>query len=65
MVQNYLIIDGGVVVNVIVAAPADIPAIQGNHQAIIAATDVPEGVWIDWLWDGTNFSPPPPKPLRA
>jgi hypothetical protein len=52
MVSNYGVIEGGVVVNAVLAE-ADFAAEQGWVL-------LPEGVGPTWLYNGATFSEPPP-----
>ena len=52
MVSSYGVIEGGVVVNAVLSE-ADYAAEQGWVL-------LPEGVGPTWLYDGKNFSAPPP-----
>lgn len=54
MDNRYAIIENGVVTNVVLADPT-----FAEEQGWVAA---PDDVGPGWLWDGTNFSPPPPAP---
>jgi hypothetical protein len=54
----YLIIDNGVVVNIIVADSTFAAAITPQHQYVVATANTPGSPGIGWTYDGTNFAPP-------
>ena len=52
MVSNYGVIEGGVVVNAVLA--------EEGFAAEQGWVLLPEGVGPNWLYDGSTFSAPPP-----
>ena len=53
--MRYAIIESGVVTNAVLAEP-DYAASQGWVA-------LPDGAGIGWLYDGANFTAPPPAPI--
>ncbi len=54
----YALINGGIVVNTIVAEPDFISNLENDFDSIVEISQDPGSPGIGWSYDGSNFTPP-------